>query len=1326
MLVGAFLSLVFTLQATAQDPRLDFHYNWVGQTELDTAEWATQSAWDGTTVEASGRLYLNHDGASSFFSVTTKDPVVRPHPETGAVEMIVDLWQGDGQQVPNANYTDTPHPATGFADPAMALGISYVHGGNWTICVNGGGGCTQLAPATPYPTFPVRMRISSSGVPGEGVRVDGRKLNPTTGEFDGDWTPMPGTNKLVDFDLTEAPFNFAITVQGDSRWGMVEVYQSTGNDGTLPAPTNTEGNLPADGLPENGLQAGLDYHYNWVGQADINAADWAVGAGVNTSVEASGKLFLDHQGGSFRTVTSVLEVVRPSGITGAVEIIADLWTGDGQQIPNANYTDTPHPTEGFADPSMALATSYTGAANWTICVNGGNCTQPAATYPTVPVRLRISSSGETGAGVVLDGRKLNPTTGQFDGPWTPLSPTNKLIDFDLTEAPFKFAFTMQGDGRWGMVEVYTNTRNDGTLPAPGNSEGNVPDGGLPLNGFQDAATGSCDVMGVCNTVTEAECTAAGGTYGGNGSLCPTGACDLAGDACEIITSGDCINQGGTYLGDGASCPTGACELPGGTCSLLTNSDCTSVNNNGTYQGDGSSCPAVTPILDYHYSWVGQSSVDTNHWTFAPDISGTSVNANGILNVENGAGWQSWQSTRAVVRPHAATGALELIMDLWASNSFVNYHARYSNATAGAGFPEGVMAMGPTWVGGSNWTFCVNKSCTQPTATYTETKPVRMRMSSSGVPGAGTNLSGRLLDAATGEFVGDWFPVPARNRNDRDLDLGLGGDEAPPFLWGFTQLGTSGIGMVEVYQNIGNDGTIPAPGNSNGSLPPDGLPPNGFQDVGACQLDGGICREISELECTDQGGTSDGVGTTCPTGACDLAGDNCAVINSGDCSDQAGTYLGDGVVCPTGACELPGGTCSVLAFSDCAANSGTYQGDDSACPAVTPNLDYHYSWVGQGAGGGADPTDWTFSPDITGTSIDANGILNVDNGAGWQSWQSTEAVVRPDPTTGALELIMDLWASNSFVNYHARYSNATAGAGFPEGVMAMGPTWVGGSNWTFCVNKSCTQPTATYTETKPVRMRMSSSGVPGAGTNLSGRLLDAATGEFVGDWFPVPARNRNDRDLDLGLGGDEAPPFLWGFTQLGTSGIGMVEVYQNIGNDGTIPAPGNSNGSLPPDGLPPNGLQPLTGACELPGGACELLTDADCTAQMGAFSGRGTACPTVSVKPGDANGDGILDLADPVAFLSWFFGGTDFPAPTGHELCLATPGDPDVITAAGVAVLDWNGSGILDLADGVAQLTWTFSGGAAHPGCVSTVLMPPNCPNCIQVDSPDCLNTCTAD
>jgi hypothetical protein len=191
---------------------------------------------------------------------------------------------------------------------------------------------------------------------------------------------------------------------------------------------------------------------------------------------------------------------------------------------------------------------------------------------------------------------------------------------------------------------------------------------------------------------------------------------------------------------------------------------------------------------------------------------------------------------------------------------------------------------------------------------------------------------------------------------------------------------------------------------------------------------------------------------------------------------------------------------------------------------------------------------------------------------------------------------------------------------------------------------------------------------------------------------------------------------------------MVEVYQNLGNDGTLPAPGNDMGLLPAGGLPPNGLQPLTGACQLPPGGgggtvgpCADLTEEDCAAQSGTFDGRGTACPDlgVSIKPGDTNQDGVLDLSDPVAFLAWFFGGA--PLPPNASLCLVNPNSPvpGPATAVGLQVMDWNCDLALDISDATAQLSWQFGTGAAHCDCTDAA-----CSNCIQVVSPDCLDSCT--
>jgi len=120
----------------------------------------------------------------------------------------------------------------------------------------------------------------------------------------------------------------------------------------------------------------------------------------------------------------------------------------------------------------------------------------------------------------------------------------------------------------------------------------------------------------------------------------------------------------------------------------------------------------------------------------------------------------------------------------------------------------------------------------------------------------------------------------------------------------------------------------------------------------------------------------------------------------------------------------------------------------------------------------------------------------------------------------------------------------------------------------------------------------------------------------------------------------------------------------------------------------------------------------------------------AIKPGDANQDGALDIADAAATLAWFFAGVDFPAPRGSELCFAIPGirgEPDRLTEVGLRSLDWNCDRVVDLGDPVSQLAWQFQNAFAHSlltqcrvlGCATQ-----DCGNCIEVESSDCISTCT--
>lgn len=715
---------------------------------------------------------------------------------------------------------------------------------------------------------------------------------------------------------------------------------------------------------------------------------------------------------------------------------------------------------------------------------------------------------------------------------------------------------------------------------------------------------------------------------------------------------------------------------------------------------------VEAQLDFHYNWLDQAEIDACFWQqaegWAPQTGVNTANTAGRLRLQNSPGaWTHFSTVEKVVRPNPATDEVEIIVDLWEDQDGLAafaavYEAGIPRPGRPAAFDDPSFALGATWRSARNppdpgWTMCVNGGCPQgPPGTYPGHLPVRMRYTAS--PGSGVTLEYRRLDAATGEFLDPSWQFGA-NRPAPDADLNLdreGTDKDAPYHFGFSVLGKAEFGMVEVYQSTGNDGTIPAPGNSNDARPAV-LPQNGFQTPrGACDsLPGGLCDELTAADCTAAGGSYQGDGTSCLTGACSLpgggsCGDGCILLSSGACDAAGGTYGGDGTTCGSGACQLPGGTCSILGSSECATLGGTYLGDDATCPAVSPILDYHYNWLGQGegAGGGVNPADWSVGPNlIAGVTALGRFSLIFDVGGGpWRSVSSVADVVRPHPTTGAVEMIVDIWSKDGHHNFHAQYAGMTHSAGsFNQSVMALAATHTGSvpgpgaPGWTLCVNgANCAQLVNEYSGTVPVRIRLSSSGQPGAGVNLDARLLDPDTGQFAAgsDWFPDPATNHGF-DLDLTRLGVQAPPFKFAFSQLGRVEYGMVEVYQNLGNDGSLPAPGNNN-ETPPSPLPCNGFQ--------------------------------DDCPTGGDNtniPGDCNQDGAVDLSDAICTLGFLFQNNPETLP-----CSSTAGN--------LGLMDVNNDDSVDLSDAIYLLAFLFQGGATPvqgQGCISMANCPQNvgCP-----------------
>ncbi len=115
----------------------------------------------------------------------------------------------------------------------------------------------------------------------------------------------------------------------------------------------------------------------------------------------------------------------------------------------------------------------------------------------------------------------------------------------------------------------------------------------------------CLPDGSCTIDSEGNCTANGGTFQGDGTVCEDVVCEIPPQACCFESTGgclnldptDCLNAGGVPGGVGTTCsttvcfPEGACCLPDGSCADgLSPEECAALN--GTFEGDGTTCASV--------------------------------------------------------------------------------------------------------------------------------------------------------------------------------------------------------------------------------------------------------------------------------------------------------------------------------------------------------------------------------------------------------------------------------------------------------------------------------------------------------------------------------------------------------------------------------------------------------------------------------------------------------------------------------------------------------------------------------------------------------------
>ena len=106
-----------------------------------------------------------------------------------------------------------------------------------------------------------------------------------------------------------------------------------------------------------------------------------------------------------------------------------------------------------------------------------------------------------------------------------------------------------------------------------------------------------------------------------------------------------------------------------------------------------------------------------------------------------------------------------------------------------------------------------------------------------------------------------------------------------------------------------------------------------QPSAACCFTNGQCLNMTSVNCSTAGGNwlpgSSCSGSTCPTGSCCLPMGQClSGVTSAECSTQGGTFRGVGTTCaspcpqPSGACCLSNGNCLTLTQVDCGVIPGS--------------------------------------------------------------------------------------------------------------------------------------------------------------------------------------------------------------------------------------------------------------------------------------------------------------------------------------------------------------------------------------------------------------------
>jgi FtsP/CotA-like multicopper oxidase with cupredoxin domain len=280
---------------------------------------------------------------------------------------------------------------------------------------------------------------------------------------------------------------------------------------------------------------------------------------------------------------------------------------------------------------------------------------------------------------------------------------------------------------------------------------------------------------------------------------------------------------------------------------------------------------------------------------------------------------------------------------------------------------------------------------------------------------------------------------------------------------------------------------------------------------------------------------------------------------------------------TGACCLPSGSCSIVTSSQCASLGGTYQGDGSSC---TPN-----------------PCPLTVSlPALKDNTLYESATGALSNGAGTKvlaSKNSSNLLRR-----GLLEFDLSTIPAGSTVQsatltlYNAESSNSAtlslyrASASWGEGTSAATGTEDAGA--------SSTTGDATW-------IHRFYPGTPWSAAGGDFAATASATATVVGVGSYVWNAGGLLADVQAWVN-DASTNFGWVLRGKESGAGNALKRFESRQSTDTAHRPHLDISYLAPPPVP-------TGACCLPNGTCDTLTQTQCTAAGGTYQGGGSSCTT---------------------------------------------------------------------------------------------------------------------